>query len=70
MANIILNVPSIACEVCTKTITKAIQNVDNLAEINIDLKTKMVNVTTEKTAEIIRVEAFHLNKLSLMRGMI
>lgn len=54
MANIILNVPSIACEVCAKTITKAIQNVDNIAEINIDVKTKMVNVTTQKAEEIIK----------------
>ncbi len=54
MANIILNVPSIACEVCAKTITKAIQNVDNVAEINIDVKTKMVNVTTQKAEEIIK----------------
>jgi len=54
MANITLNVPSIACEVCAKTITKAIQNVDNIAEINVDLKTKMVNVTTQKAEEIIK----------------
>ncbi|AFZ55125.1 heavy-metal-associated domain-containing protein [Cyanobacterium aponinum UTEX 3222] len=54
MANITLNVPSIACEVCAKTITKAIQNVDNIAEINVDVKTKMVNVTTQKAEEIIK----------------
>ncbi|WP_330204607.1 heavy-metal-associated domain-containing protein [Cyanobacterium sp. Dongsha4] len=54
MVNITLNVPSIACEVCAKTITKAIQNVDNIAEINVDVKTKMVNVTTQKAEEIIK----------------
>ncbi|PHV63632.1 heavy-metal-associated domain-containing protein [Cyanobacterium aponinum] len=54
MANITLNVPSIACEVCAKTITKAIQNVDSIAEINVDVKTKMVNVTTQKAEEIIK----------------
>lgn len=54
MANITLNVPSIACEVCVKTITKAIQNVDNVAEINIDVKTKMVNVITQTPEEIIK----------------
>lgn len=54
MVNISLNVPSIACEVCAKTITQAIKNVDKVAEIDIDLKTKMVNVTTQATAEIIK----------------
>lgn len=54
MAKITLNVPSIACEVCAKTITKAIQNVDKVAEINIDVKTKMVNVTTQTAEEIIK----------------
>ena len=47
--NITLKVPTIACEVCAKTITKAIQNLDNNAEVNIDVEEKIVTVTTEKT---------------------
>jgi copper chaperone len=47
---ITLNVPSIACEVCAKTITTAIKNTDPQAEVNIDVETKIVQVSTNKTA--------------------
>lgn len=51
---ITLNVPSIACEVCAKTITTAIKNTDSQAEVNIDVKTKIVQVNTTKSPDIIK----------------
>jgi copper chaperone len=49
-----LKVPTIACEVCAKTITKCIKNVDNQAIINIDVTTKIVSVESEKTIDNIK----------------
>lgn len=51
---ITLNVPSIACEVCAKTITTAIKNTDPQAEVKIDVQTKIVQINTTKTLEIIQ----------------
>lgn len=59
---ITLNVPSIACEVCAKTITTAIKNIDSEAEVKIDVDTKIVQVNTNQTLDIIRkaiIEAGH-----------
>lgn len=59
---ITLNVPSIACEVCAKTITTAIKNTDPQAEVNIDVETKIVQVNTSKSPNIIKeaiIEAGH-----------
>jgi copper chaperone len=59
---ITLNVPSIACEVCAKTITTVIKNTDPQAEVNIDVETKIVQVNTTKTLDIIQeaiIEAGH-----------
>lgn len=47
---IIFNVPSIACDVCANTITKAIQNYDSSSIVRIDVATKVVEIDTEKTA--------------------
>lgn len=58
----ILKIPSIACEVCAKTITIAIKNVDPLAEVNIDVGTKIVEINSHKTLEVIQqaiIEAGH-----------
>ena len=52
--NITLKVPTIACDVCAKTITKAIQNLDNNAQVKVDVEEKIVTVDTEKTAENIK----------------
>ena len=49
-----LKVPSIACEVCANTITKAIHNLDEKAEISIDIDKKIVTVDSQKTAENIK----------------
>jgi copper chaperone len=59
---ITLKVPSIACEVCAKTITTAIQNADAQAEVSIDIDTKIVQVNTSKPPDMIKeaiVEAGH-----------
>ncbi|MBL1210623.1 heavy-metal-associated domain-containing protein [Geminocystis sp. GBBB08] len=59
---ITLNVPSIACEVCVNTITRAIKNSDPQAVVNIDVVTKLVQVTTTNTEGIITqaiIEAGH-----------
>jgi copper chaperone len=52
--NITFKVPTIACEVCAKTITKAIQNLDHNAEVKVDVAEKIVTVTTEKTADNVK----------------
>lgn len=57
-----LKVPTIACEVCAQTITKAIQNVEPQAQVSIDVSTKMVNVETQTSVDVIKgaiVEAGH-----------
>jgi copper chaperone len=46
---ITIKVPSIACEVCANTITKAIQNNINNAQVAVDVATKMVTVENEIT---------------------
>ena len=52
--NITLKVPTIACDVCAKTITKAIQNLDNNALVEVDVEEKIVTIETKKTAENIK----------------
>lgn len=44
---IILKVPSIACNVCAETITKAIKNEQPSAQVNIDVAGKIVTVETD-----------------------
>lgn len=51
---ITFNVPSIACEVCANTITKAIQNHDPSSIVRIDVTTKLVEIDTEKTPSEIK----------------
>ncbi len=44
---ITLKVPSIACDVCAETITKAIKNDEPSAKVKIDVANKIVTVETE-----------------------
>lgn len=44
---ITLKVPSIACEVCANTITKAIQNNQPSAQVSVDVGQKVVTVETD-----------------------
>jgi copper chaperone len=57
-----IKVPSIACEVCANTITKAIQNNINNAQVAVDVATKTVTVEneiTETQLKAIIMEAGH-----------
>ncbi|BAQ60011.1 hypothetical protein GM3708_417 [Geminocystis sp. NIES-3708] len=59
---IILNVPSIACEVCAKTITTVLKNIDSEAKVHIDVNTKIVQINTTQALDIIEqaiIEAGH-----------
>jgi copper chaperone len=49
-----LKVPSIACEVCANTITKAIKNQYPDAQIYVDVSEKLVTVESAATAASIR----------------
>lgn len=51
---ITLTVPSIACEVCAKTITKAIHNQQPDAQVSIDVPQKLVTVETNASLEVIK----------------
>lgn len=44
-----IQVPTIACEVCGQTITKAIHNQDQGAEVTVDVPTKTVAIDTSLT---------------------
>ena len=52
--NTALKVPSIACEVCAKTITNAILNIDSTAKVDVDVDQKLVTVTSEQTVDTIK----------------
>jgi copper chaperone len=45
--SITLNVPSIVCDGCASTITKAIQNAQPTAQVQVDLTTKVVTVESD-----------------------
>ncbi|NJK27770.1 MAG: heavy-metal-associated domain-containing protein [Coleofasciculaceae cyanobacterium SM2_3_26] len=49
-----LKVPSIVCEGCADTITKAIQALDADAQVQVDLATKMVKVEGKPSEEAIK----------------
>lgn len=43
-----LKVPDMACAACAETITKAVLEADPVAQVEADLKTKMVRVETQQ----------------------
>lgn len=46
-------VPKIACAACVDTVTKVVKSVDTTAKVDVDTKTKMVNIQTQQSeAEI------------------
>lgn len=49
-----LQVPNMACSGCVDTITQAIANLDPIAQVQTDLKSKLVTVTTEKSADSVK----------------
>jgi len=52
--SITLKVPTIACEVCAETITKAIKNNDPSANVKVDVPSKMVVIETETSDKKIK----------------
>ena len=52
--SITFKVPSIACEACANTITKAVQSEKPEAIISIDVSTKIVTVETEVSTVTIK----------------
>ncbi len=49
-----LKVPSMVCEGCVETVTKAIKTVDTDAGVNVDLETKTVFVESQVSEESIK----------------
>ena len=47
-------VPNMACSACSETITKAIQAVDPIANVQADPKTKLVNIETQAAENAIK----------------
>ena len=56
MATTILNVPDISCEHCQRTITEALQPVDGVRSVNVDIPSKQV--TVQYDASVVDVERF------------
>ncbi len=48
------NVPSMACGSCAKTITNAVKSVDQSAKVEVDPKTKKVDVETDSAGDSIK----------------
>ena len=51
---ITFKVPSIACEVCAKTITNAVESNQTGAKVEVDVESKIVTVETEASLETIQ----------------
>ncbi|WP_141712644.1 heavy-metal-associated domain-containing protein [Cyanobacterium sp. IPPAS B-1200] len=49
-----VKVPSIACEVCAETITKAILHSEPKAQVTVDVPNKIVNVETQASVDVIK----------------
>jgi len=49
-----MKVTSMVCEVCAKTVTNTIKNVDAGAHVTIDLSTKVVQVETQASETAIK----------------
>ena len=56
MATTVLNVPDISCEHCQRTITEALQPVDGVQSVNVDIPSKQV--TIQYDASVVDVERF------------
>jgi copper chaperone len=56
MATTVLNVPDISCEHCQRTITEALQPVDGVQSVNVDIPSKQVTVQYDAT--VVDVERF------------
>lgn len=54
MAKIVLKVPSMVCDGCVETVSKAIVTEEPEAKVDIDLESKQVKVDTEASESSIR----------------
>jgi copper chaperone CopZ len=53
----VVRLPTIQCDMCKKTITKALQKVDGVHEIDINIKGKVANVMYDKNkTDIAKIE--------------
>jgi copper chaperone len=65
MATTVLNVPNISCEHCERTIIDALQPVDGVRAVSVDIPTRQVQVdfddtgvSVEKMKEILQEEDY------------
>ena len=65
MASTVLNVPDISCEHCERTITSALQPVEGVTSVNVDIPSKQVRVdydpnqvSVERIKEILQEEEY------------
>lgn len=49
-----LKVSSIVCSSCADSVTKAIQKLDNQAQVRVDLETKMVTIESQISPSLIQ----------------
>lgn len=49
-----LNVPSIVCDGCADTITKAIHTLDSSASVSVNIETKQVEIDTQADESAIK----------------
>lgn len=56
MTTSVLNVPDISCEHCQRTITEALQPVDGVESVNVDIPSKQVTVQYDPS--VVDVERF------------
>jgi copper chaperone len=71
MASTVLNVPDISCEHCERAITGALQPVDGVTSVNVDIGAKQVRVdydpnqvSVERMKEILQEEEYPVESAS------
>ena len=50
------NIPNISCGHCVRAVTEAVHAADPKAEVNVDVATKQVSVTTDSTRETVAAQ--------------
>jgi copper chaperone len=71
MSNVTLNVPDISCEHCERTITNALQPVDGVRSVSVDIPARQVRVDynevhidVEKMKEILQEEDYPVESVA------
>ncbi len=58
MAQVILNVPDISCEHCVRTVTQALQPLEGVRSVRVDIPTQTVRVDfDERAVDVERMKA-------------